>query len=70
MARRATGVSKRINRVQLKGLELWHGWRAAGTVSTMYETVSPKKAAVLGLEIEKPMPAIELAIKIADGMVK
>jgi hypothetical protein len=70
MARVKTGVSKRINRVQLKGLEMFYQWREAGHVSAMYEMVTPKKAEVLGGMILKPTPAIELAIQIADKTVK
>ena len=65
MARRSTGISKKINRIQGQGLDLFLGWRSAGSVSDYSEMISPAYAYELaGVVIKKEMRAIEFAVKV------
>lgn len=69
MSRIATGVSKKINRINLQGLDLFYSWRSAGLVSVINEIINAEKASeISGIVIRKEIKAIELAIKtIKEG---
>jgi hypothetical protein len=73
MSRRATGVSKRQNRIQLAGLNLFYEWRNTGLVENFNEPVPAELAAELTAnKITADIPAIELCVKIIElrGEVK
>lgn len=73
MARIATGVSKKENRIKAAGFDLFIQWRSAGKVSEFNEMLSPRQEIELaGIVSDRPSTAIEFAVLVArkSGKVK
>ena len=71
MARIATGVSKKKNREQLKGLNLFFEWRSKGLVTEFNEVLTPiQEMQLAGVVSEKPTTAIEFAVRVVKGRNK
>jgi hypothetical protein len=65
MARIATGVSKKSNRENLKGLELFWAWRNGGLVSEFNEWVSvERQVEIAQVSCGQEMRAIEFAVHV------
>jgi len=68
MSRIATGVSKKQNRDQLKGFNLFMEWRSKGLVNDFNEILTPiKEIELAGIVSPKPTTAIEFAVRVAKG---
>jgi hypothetical protein len=68
MSRIATGVSKKKNREQLKGLNLFFEWRAKGLVNDFNEILTEQKQIELaGVVSKKSMTAIMFAVQVVKG---
>ena len=72
MARISTGVSKKQNRVQLAGLNIFYSWRNEGKVSEFNQPITKADALeIFGIEIKtETIPAINLAVKAAEKDTK
>ena len=65
MARIATGVSKKSNRQNLQGLELFWAWRNDGLVSEFNEFVSvERQVQIAGVSCGEDKRAIEYAVHV------
>lgn len=71
MSRIATGVSKKENRDNLKGLNLFFEWRSKGFVKDFNEILTEQKQNELaGVVSKKSMTAIKFAVQVVKGRNK